>query len=92
VRIVQKRFYDNDEQKMMGALQEFRALGCSFLAGGRAIVDNKFYNISTDPTFPSQLKCLFQEIPEEKFREDVSSTELREKGEKGHSSLRILSD
>jgi hypothetical protein len=53
--------------------------------------DDQFYNISNDLKFPSNLKFLFKEIPETRFREDISSTQLRNKGEKGYTSLRILS-
>lgn len=56
------------------------------------MVNGNFCNISTDPNFPSHLKFLFDEIPEAEFREDISSTQLRQSGEKGYFPFRIVSE
>lgn len=78
-RILHPRFYQDSQAKLIGALSEIKAAGCSFLVAGR-VDDNGRFHQATDLTIPTEFKELFQPIP---FRNDISSTALRNAGEKG---------
>ena len=75
VRLVQPRYYDDSEAAMRAALEEMRDLGTRFLVAGRA-ADGSFHTLADAPP-PAPYASMFEAIPEELFREDVSSTELR---------------
>lgn len=63
---------------MMEALKELQTLECSFLVSGRRTENGIFYS-SCDFIPPPQFKNLFMEL--EEFRFDISSTDLRNKGQ-----------
>lgn len=73
-RIVAPRYYDG-EAHMMDALAEIQGLGCRFLVAGRKVSDrwHSLAGVSVPPGFAG----LFEAIPEDRFRRDISSTELR---------------
>lgn len=73
-RIVQPKYYGS-EVAMLDALAEFRTHGCRFLVAGRRVGDD-FRTLANLP-LPPQVQDLFDAIPEDEFRRDVSSTELR---------------
>ena len=75
VRLVEPRYYRNDELEMLRALDEIRELGCRFLVAGRR--DGAVFRTLDDVRVPSGFESLFAPIPESDFRWDVSSTELR---------------
>ncbi|KAH7474794.1 uncharacterized protein KRP23_8916 [Phytophthora ramorum] len=81
VRIVDKKYYDMDEHKMVLALDHIARNDCSFVVAGR--FDNKVENrfISADEVLekyvPPVFRHLFIPLPESAFRNDISSTELR---------------
>lgn len=75
-RILQPRYYGNSEQQMCAALHEIRAQGCRFLVVGRRAPDGQFYEL-THLFIPSNCDDLFQPIPANLFRMDISSTHLR---------------
>jgi len=74
-RIIDPRFYGGTEASMRQSLETIASLGCRFLVAGR-VTDDVFHSL-TDLPIPSGLEHLFTEIPESRFREDISSTELR---------------
>ena len=74
-RLVQPRYYDGSESRMLVALDETRRLGCRFLVSGRAR-DGVFRTLSDIP-LPEEFAGMFSSIPESRFRSDASSTELR---------------
>ena len=78
VRLVHPRYYGGQEEAMLAALEEIRAMGCRFLVAGRT--DGGVFHTLADVDIPNGLADLFQEIPESRFRADVSSTELRANG------------
>jgi hypothetical protein len=92
VRLVQSRYYDSGEDGDGGALEmalqfeRLRAAGCRFLVAGRAEgaasaeTPRRFLTLADVP-MPRGLADLFVDIPESAFRNDVSSTELRAKGQ-----------
>jgi hypothetical protein len=75
VRILDPRFYNRSEQKMLTALEAVGSLGCNFLVAGR-LTDAGFQSIENLP-IPTELQDLFLAIPEERFREDISSSGIR---------------
>lgn len=82
VRIFDVRYYDNSHGQMLAALAEIRARGCRFLVAGR--VDNSgVFRSLADIAVPAAYADLFQAMPAELFRYDVSSTQLRATGSRG---------
>jgi nicotinic acid mononucleotide adenylyltransferase/nicotinamide mononucleotide (NMN) deamidase PncC len=57
------------------AMEQIAKQGCRFLVFGRAR-DGKFETLA-DLSLPDSLRTLCDEVPEAKFRKDISSTELR---------------
>lgn len=82
VRIFAARYYENSPAKMIAALREIRDLGCRFLVAGRTDEQNTFRSLD-DLAIPAEFQPLFSAIPEELFRRDISSTELRAAKETG---------
>ncbi|MHC4875696.1 MAG: CinA family protein [Planctomycetota bacterium] len=74
-RIVDPRFYGGTEADMRKSLEAIGSLGCRFLVAGRLVGDT-FHRLR-DLQLPDGLDDLFSEIPPDRFRDDVSSTELR---------------
>ncbi|KAF1325649.1 Sodium/potassium-transporting atpase subunit alpha-2, partial [Globisporangium splendens] len=81
VRIVDKKYYDNDEYKMALTLQQIARNECFFVVAGR--MDDKVTNrfISADEvlatSIPVVFKHLFVPLDESVFRSDISSTQIR---------------
>ncbi|KAI9989333.1 hypothetical protein PInf_019611 [Phytophthora infestans] len=82
IRIVDKKYYDMDEHKMVLALDHIARNDCSFVVAGR--VDNKVENrfIRADEVLdkhvPPVFRHIFVPLPESAFRNDISSTEIRQ--------------
>jgi Cytidylyltransferase-like len=76
-RVVQPRFYGDDPNAMRQALEELRAHGCRFLVAGRT--DGVRFLELGQLAIPDGFADLFEGVPEEEFRIDVSSTSLRGK-------------
>ena len=76
VRLVQKRFYNDSETEMLASFAAVRSAGCSFIVAGR-LIDDEFVTLD-EITLPEAIKDLFEVLPEEVFRVDLSSTEIRE--------------
>ncbi|XP_031099238.1 uncharacterized protein LOC116003487 isoform X3 [Ipomoea triloba] len=75
VRLINPKYYGNDYGKMLEILIGCKNTGCTFLVGGRN-VDGAF-RVLDDFEIPEELKDMFISIPAEKFRVDISSTEIR---------------
>jgi hypothetical protein len=80
VRVLQRRFYGGTEQSTRSALTELQQAGCSFVVAGRTKQDGRF-GIADDLEIPAGFESLFRPIPD--FRVDLSSTELRQTGQRG---------
>ena len=78
VRIVNPKYYDDRESKMLMAFEEMRSLGCSFLVAGRT--DGEVFHTLPEVGVPSDFQGMFEELPEAAFRSDISSTDLRLSG------------
>jgi hypothetical protein len=75
-RILQTRFYNDSKQERQTALETIRRQGCRFLVAGRA--DNAgYFRAAASLDIPPSFTDLFQPIPAELFRQDISSTEIR---------------
>lgn len=80
IRIIDPRYYGDSTSTMVEALLTIARKGCRFLvAGRRATPDSGEFLTLTDVRVPPGFGHLFEEIPEHMFREDVSSTKLRER-------------
>lgn len=79
VRLVDPRYYDGEESTMLTALAEMWAAGCRFLVAGRE-QNGSFCTLAGVPV-PQGFSYLFREIPESRFRADISSTKLRASGQ-----------
>lgn len=75
-RLVDTRFYSDDPAQMLAAFEEIRRAGCQFLVAGR-LQDDRFLTLADVP-LPAGYRELFTALPEERFRVDVSSTEIRQ--------------
>jgi len=77
-RIADPRYYGNDTAARQAALRRIVDRGCRFLVFGRDM-GTGFVRLS-DLELPEALQRICREISPERFREDVSSTELRRAG------------
>ena len=78
VRVIDPKYYGDSETAMLTALAEIWARGCSFLVAGRQVGGS--FRTLDEVAIPQGFQPLFLAIPEQRFRADVSSTELREEG------------
>lgn len=75
IRLVTPRYYQG-EAGMHAAFARLRAAGCRLLVAGR-VHDNRFATLQ-DIALPAAFRDLFIELPEPRFRVDISSTALRQ--------------
>ncbi|TVT99380.1 hypothetical protein EJB05_55268, partial [Eragrostis curvula] len=76
-RLVNPKYYGGDYNRMLEILLGCKSTGTTFLVGGRKI--EGVFKVLEDLDIPVELRDMFISIPEEKFRLDISSTELRER-------------
>ena len=82
LRMVTPRYYDDEVDRMLGALTQLRENNCRFVVGGRIDVDGQWRTLADLP-IPPAYRDLFEPIPESVFRHDISSTKLRADGSNG---------
>ena len=76
-RVPNPKYYNNSRADMLSALSEILDLGCRFLVAGRTGKDGVY--LSADRLVPPPgYEALFESIPDEMFREDISSSEIRQ--------------
>ena len=75
-RVVAPRYYGDDEAQMHAALEEIGSAGGSFLVAVRVDAGGRLRTLRDVPV-PRRYSDLFSEIPEQRFRLDTSSTEIR---------------
>ena len=78
-RLIDRKYYNDNDIAMYRSLETIDLHNCSFLVAGR-LIHNTFSNLS-DLTIPRRFAHLLQEIPENQFRVDQSSSKIREKGD-----------
>ena len=74
-RIIDPRYYGGNQDAMLQAIQRIVGRDCRFLVFGRTI-EADFIRLA-DMGLPELLRGACDEIPQDKFREDISSTALR---------------
>ncbi|KAG6396593.1 hypothetical protein SASPL_142746 [Salvia splendens] len=74
-KVGEPKYYSGDYGRMLETLLGCKSTGCVFLVAGRNI-DGKF-KVVDDLDIPAELRDLFIPIPPEKFRMDISSTQIR---------------
>lgn len=75
-RIAQPRYYGGSNALCQQAIDAIGQSGCRFLVYGRMC--GGAYQHLADVRLPPALAALCQEVPESEFREDISSTALRQ--------------
>jgi cytidyltransferase-like protein len=75
-RIADERYYRHDPGARDAALHTIAARGCHFLVFGRQ-AEGRFLTLA-DLELPEVLRRISRGVPAEEFREDISSTELRQ--------------
>jgi len=84
-RLVAPRYYGDDEDRMHLALEEIAGSGASFLVAVRVDAGGRVRAL-TDIAVPRRYIDLFTEVPEHRFRFDVSSSAIRARGGAGARS------
>ena len=88
VRLVNPKYYGGSPEGMQEAFRRLSRQGCRFLVAGRVEKESgRFFGLE-DFRMPSEIreierasgKVLFESIPSDEFRKDISSTELRSRG------------
>lgn len=85
LRIVAPKYYGG-EANMIASLIDMKSSGCKFLVAGRLEqrkdgVQSEWFQTINDVPVPPGLSDMFEAIPGDKFRTDVSSSEIRSKRE-----------
>jgi nicotinic acid mononucleotide adenylyltransferase len=75
-RLVAPKYYGDDELRMHMALEEIANSGSSFLVAVRIGAAGRVRSLNDIPV-PRRYADLFIEIPEHRFRVDISSSEIR---------------
>ena len=75
-RLVAPRYYGDDEDRMHAALEEIGNTGNSFLVAVRIDAAGRIRALDDVPV-PRRFADLFTEIPEHRFRFDISSSNIR---------------
>ena len=78
-RLVAPKYYGDDEVRMYAALEEIGSSGGSFMVAVRIDAAGRVRALS-DISMPRRYADLFTEIPEHRFRFDVSSSDIRARG------------
>ncbi|KAL3824102.1 hypothetical protein ACJIZ3_020131 [Penstemon smallii] len=74
-RLINPKYYGGEHERMLEALSACKSTGCVFLVGGRNV--DGVFKVLEDFDIPEELRDMFISIPSEKFRMDISSTEIR---------------
>lgn len=77
MRLINPKYYENDKMKMLLSFERVRHYGCKFLVAGRKSHKDEVFKKFEDLEFPDEVRDLFEEITEEEFRYDISSSEIR---------------
>jgi hypothetical protein len=83
VRLVDRRFYGGSGAALRQAMAAVARHRCSFLVAGRRVGGRYSTLTDVELPLPPPLRGLFRELPEESFRYDISSSEIRTRGAGG---------
>ncbi len=81
-RILQTHYYQNSQKKLLESLSKIREQGCHFLVAGRVNQEGRFLQLD-NLDIPESFQNLFHAIPATQFRKDISSSQLRNSGQRG---------
>ena len=79
LRLAEAKYYGGEPAACQAAIEEIAARGCHFLVFGRARGEG--FQTLDDLPLPPSLAALCRGVSAERFREDVSSTQLRRASE-----------
>jgi nicotinic acid mononucleotide adenylyltransferase len=83
VRLLNPKYYDNNESTMLAAIRDMKQKGVHFIVGGRLeqIQQSKVFISGKEQvqSMPEDIQNMFTLLSEEEFRMDISSTEIRNK-------------
>ncbi|KAJ0962668.1 hypothetical protein J5N97_027790 [Dioscorea zingiberensis] len=82
-RLINPKYYGGDYGRMLEILGGCKRSSCTFLVGGRNV--DGVFKVLEDFDIPQELEGMFISIPENSFRMDISSTEIRKR--RGSSSI-----
>ncbi|CAH1423990.1 unnamed protein product [Lactuca virosa] len=74
-RLINPKYYGGSYENMIETLVGCKRTGCTFLVGGRNM--DGVFKVLEDFKIPDELKDMFISIPVDRFRMDISSTEIR---------------
>ncbi|XP_019102200.1 PREDICTED: uncharacterized protein LOC104790405 isoform X2 [Camelina sativa] len=74
-RLVNPKYYDGSKKRMLEILGGCKQTGCNFLVGGRTVAG--VFKVLEDLDIAEEIIDMFISIPEEMFKMDISSTEIR---------------
>ncbi|KAB1205606.1 hypothetical protein CJ030_MR7G017778 [Morella rubra] len=75
IRLIDPKYYYGNYKKMLEILIGCKNMECTFLVGGRNV--DGIFKVLEDLDVPEELRDMFISIPAERFRMDISSTEIR---------------
>ncbi|KAK9064564.1 hypothetical protein SSX86_015946 [Deinandra increscens subsp. villosa] len=76
-RLINPKYYGGSYENMIETLLRCKVTGSTFLVGGRNM--DGVFKVLDDFDIPDELKDMFISIPVDKFRMDISSTEIRKR-------------
>ena len=76
-RLIDPKYYGDSNERMQSALVEIQAAGCRFLVAGRVGAGGEFRTLA-DVDIPAGFAEMFADLPEARFRSDLSSSALRD--------------
>lgn len=83
VRLLNPKYYDNNDSTMLAAIRDMKLKGVHFIVGGRLeqIQQSKVFISGKEQvqSMPEDIQNMFTLLSEEEFRMDISSTEIRNK-------------
>jgi hypothetical protein len=86
-RIVDPAYYDGSRSKMQQSLNTIRRADCRFMVAGR--LSGSGFQVLSDVEVSPEWSDLFEMISEDRFRSDISSSQLRkERDEAGRIQSR----
>ncbi len=77
-RILNPRYYQHDHTQLRDALRSLANSGNRFFVGGRLSTDGSQFCSVSELKIPQEFRHLFIGVSEDRFREDISSSDLRE--------------
>jgi hypothetical protein len=74
-RILDRSYYADGDSSLIRSLDYIKKMRCQFLVAGR--YNGKSFQALSNIAIPSEFESLFFPIPEDVFRIDISSSDLR---------------